>query len=320
MNAFKILALLTLTLTAGAGCDAEVVNDDDGGEVNVRSGSGGYGGVWLNTSSIGSQAFSEMDLTGALHDGVKAIGGQVKGPKNSWLAITKTEVVDGKLRVKVGQTTYTGAALVGARWQVLVVNDLGGSLLRDLWITEVDVISAKETRYTLQTHDDDGKVMFVCDADAMGSHAAAVIKDVTIDPDTADMAVRKNTVYVACVSGAVGKAITWGYRPWERSLAEFSTAVRMVRADYCFDGMSWTETGTKMQVKDRWNVNTFLSAAPPTEVVWTKTGIACLTQPRASTYQPAQVTCDGHVIPSCPANLTMSTYADTQFWTKLAPQ
>ncbi len=320
MNAFKILALLTLTLNAGAGCDAEVVLDEDGGEVEVRGGSGGYGGVWLNTSAIGSQPFSEMDLTGALHDGVKATGGQLKGPNNSWLAITKTEVVDGMLRVKVGKATYTGAALVGARWQVSVVNELGVTTPREIWITEVDVISAKETRYTLQTHDDDGELMFVCDADLMGSHAAAVIKDVTIDPDTADMAVRKNTVYVACVSGAVGKAITWGYRPWERSLAEFSAAVRMVRADYCFDGMSWTEAGTAMQVKDRWNVNTFLSAAPPTEVVWTKTGIACLTQPRASTYQPAQVTCNGQVIPSCPADLTMSTYADTQFWTKLAPQ
>ena len=55
-------------------------------------------------------------------------------------------------------------------------------------------------------------------------------------------------------------------------------------------------------------------------MVWTKTGIACLTQPRALTYSAAQVTCDGQPIPSCPANLGMSTFPDTQFWTKLAPQ
>ncbi len=94
----------------------------------------------------------------------------------------------------------------------------------------------------------------------------------------------------------------------------------MVRADYCYDGMSWTESGTALQLRDRWNINTFVSASAPTEVVWTKTGVACLTQPRALTYSAEQITCNGKAIPSCPANLTMTAYADTQFWTKLPPQ
>lgn len=320
MHAFKILALLMLTLNAGAGCDDAVELDDGGHEIAVRAGSGGYGGVWLNTSAIGSQPFSELDLTGALHDGVRALGGQIKGPNNSWVPVTKVEIIDGTLRVKAGQSFYSGAALVGARWQLALVDGQGVEDPREIWIAAVEVISAKESRYTFQTYDDEGQVSYLCDADAVGSHAAALIKDVTIDPFTADMAPRKHTAYLACVSGAVGKAITWGYRPWERSLGEFATAVRVVRADYCFDGMSWTENGTAMQVKDRWHINTFLSAAPPTEVVWTKTGIACLTQPRALTYSPEQVTCDGKAIPSCPANVSMSTFPDTQFWTKLAPQ
>ncbi len=320
MHAFKILALITLSLNVGAGCDVEVDQDGVEGVINGRSGSGGYGGVWLNTSAIGSQPFSEMDLTGALHDGVQVTGVQVKGPNNTWIKADKTEVVDGTLRIKVGKTVYAGAQLVGARWQVNLVNDEGVATPRQLWISAVDVISAKEARYTFQTHDDDGQVMHLCDTDVQGSHGAAVIKDVTIDPFTADMAPRKETAYFACTSGAVGKAVTWGYRPWERSLAEFATAVRMVRADYCFDGMSWTQSGTALQLKDRWNINTFVSAAAPTEVVWTKTGIACLTQPRALTYSAEQITCNGKAIPSCPAKLTMTTYADTQFWTKLPPQ
>jgi len=320
MYARNILAILTLSLTVVAGCDAEVLEDGGEGGTDLRSGSGGYGGVWLNTSAIGSQPFSEMDLSGALHDGVQVTGVELKGANNSWILADKTEVVDGTLRIKVGKAVYSGAALVGARWQVNLVNEQGVVVPREIWITEVNVISPKEARYTFQTNDDDGQVMYLCDADTLGSHGAAVIKDVTIDPFTADMAPRKATAYFACTSGAVGKAVTWGYRPWERTLAEFATAVRVVRADYCYDGMSWTEPGTALQLKDRWSINTFLSAAPPTEVVWTKTGIACLTQPRASTYTPAMVTCDGQAIPSCPANLTMSTFADTQFWTKLPPQ
>lgn len=320
MYARNILAMLTLSLTVGAGCDVEVLEDGGEGSTGLRSGSGGYGGVWLNTSAIGSQPFSEMDLAGALHDGVQVTGVKVKGANNSWILADKTEVADGTLRIKVGKAVYTGAALVGARWQINLVNEQGVVVPREIWIAEVQVISPKEARYTFQTHDDDGQVTYLCDADTLGSHSAAVIKDVTIDPFTADMAPRKDTAYFACTSGAVGKAVTWGYRPWERTLAEFATAVRVVRADYCYDGMSWTESGTALQLKDRWNINTFVSAAPPTEVVWTKTGIACLTQPRASTYTAAMVTCDGQAIPSCPVNLTMTTFADTQFWTKLPPQ
>ena len=222
MYARNILAILTLSLTVGAGCDVEVL--EDGGEASTvkRSGSGGYGGVWLNTSAIGSQPFSEMDLAGALHDGVQVTGVKVKGANNSWILADKTEVADGTLRI----------------------NEQGVMVPREIWIAEVHVISAKEARYTFQTHDDDGQVTYLCDADTLGSHSAAVIKDVTIDPFTADMAPRKATAYFACTSGAVGKAVTWGYRPWERTLAQFATAVRVVRADYCYDGMSWTENGT----------------------------------------------------------------------------
>ena len=123
MYARNILAILTLSLTVGAGCDVEVL--EDGGEASTvkRSGSGGYGGVWLNTSAIGSQPFSEMDLAGALHDGVQVTGVKVKGANNSWILADKTEVADGTLRIKVGKTVYSGAALVGARWQINLVND-----------------------------------------------------------------------------------------------------------------------------------------------------------------------------------------------------
>jgi len=320
MRAFKVLVLFTLSLDVGAGCDAAVGSDRAAGGVRGRGGSGGYGGVWLNTSAIGSQPFSEMDLGGALHDGVQVTGVEVKGPNDVWIAADKTEVVDGTLRIKAGKFVYTGAALVGARWHVNRVDEEGVVVPREIWIAEVQVISPKEARYVFQTHDDDDQVMYLCEADALGSHGAAVIKDVTIDPFTAAMAPRKKTAYFACTSGAVGKAITWGYRPWERSLAEFATAVRVVRADYCFDGMSWTEPGTTLQLKDRWHINTFLSAAATTEVVWTKKGIACLTQPRTLTYTPDQVTCNGKAIPSCPAKLCMATFPDTQFWTKLPPK
>ena len=91
----------------------------------------------------------------------------------------------------------------------------------------------------------------------------------------------------------------------------------MVRGDYCYDGISWTETGTALQVRDKYNVNGFLHVGVPTEAVWTKHHTACLSTPRSANYGAAQVTCDGQPLPTCPANLVMNTYSETLFWTKL---
>lgn len=318
MQTLKFLPLLTLSLALGVGCDPSAELDDEG-PISLRPGGGGSGGVYLNTSSIGSTPFSEMDLTGALHDGVRITGVKLLRPNNQWLWAERGEIKDGNLRAKVGKTYYVGQDLVGSRWMIELVDAQGAVTPKELWISGITVISPKETRYTFQTTDDLGQAQYLCEADSAGLHTAVAIKDVTIDPFTGDMAPRLNTMYFGCTSGAVGKAAVWGYKPWERTLAEFAAAVRMVRADYCFDGMSWTSTGTSLQVKDRWSINDFVSTAEPTEVVWTRTGVACITQPRVLTYAAEQVTCDGQPIPACPANLTMTTYMDAQYWTRLAP-
>src|SRR5688500_16349430 len=59
----------------------------------------------------------------------------------------------------------------------------------------------------------------------------------------------------ACTSGAIGKCVRFGYKPWKtlngRSLHEHHLAcVRMVRADYCGDGRSHTKDGMWIDVYD----------------------------------------------------------------------
>jgi hypothetical protein len=330
MNAQALLPLMILSaVTLAVGCD-ETEAADDPGEVSLRPGSGTYGGVWLNTSSIGATEFSELDLKGLVHDGVRFTGAKLLRPGNVWLKVTGGEVVDGNLRAKVGKAVYQGADLVGSRWQLnLVDNDGDGDALDDdgaeapveLWITGYTQISAKESRYVFETHDALGNVAPLCEADSAGLRTVVPIKDITVDPMTGDITTRKDTIYLACTSGAVGKAITWGYRPWERTLAEFEVATRMVRADYCYDGMPWTENGTHLQVRDKWDINTFLRDADPTEVVWTGTGVGCVNQPRNPAYAAPQVTCDGAPLPACPTDISMASYADTMFWTKVdAPE
>jgi hypothetical protein len=52
--------------------------------------------------------------------------------------------------------------------------------------------------------------------------------------------------------GAVAKCVDMGYKPWASSTydREHQSCVRMVRADYCGNGISWTQDGMLIDVED----------------------------------------------------------------------
>ncbi len=62
---------------------------------------------------------------------------------------------------------------------------------------------------------------------------------------------------VTCSSGAVGKCVRFGYKPWATGpdgtllWAHHQACVRMMRADYCGDGRSFTRDGTLIDLYDR---------------------------------------------------------------------
>src|SRR5205814_7622470 len=86
---------------------------------------------------------------------------------------------------------------------------------------------------------------------------------------------------LACETGAIGKCVQWGYRPWEarggRSLAELHQAcTRMARADYCGDGRSHTSENTTIDYYDELGVQSPARAdrgpAHPFEAAWAPDG------------------------------------------------
>lgn len=59
----------------------------------------------------------------------------------------------------------------------------------------------------------------------------------------------------ACQGGAIAKCVLWGYRPWASlngvSLAPYhQSCTRLVRADYCGDGKSYTQAGNRINLYD----------------------------------------------------------------------
>jgi hypothetical protein len=52
--------------------------------------------------------------------------------------------------------------------------------------------------------------------------------------------------------GAIAKCVDQGYKPWVSATYDrtHQSCVRMVRADYCGNGISWTQNGTQIDVED----------------------------------------------------------------------
>ena len=110
---------------------------------------------------------------------------------------------------------------------------------------------------------------------------------------------------VTCSSGAIGKCVRFGYKPWKRlpdgtALWDYHQAcVRMMRADYCGDGQSFTRDGTLIDLYDRLAIQ----KDEPTpsmrfEAGWGKDGATCTARVRI----PEKVTLE-ELARRCPGRL-----------------
>jgi hypothetical protein len=94
---------------------------------------------------------------------------------------------------------------------------------------------------------------------------------------------------LTCTAGAIGKCVRFGYKPWKtgpagESLWQYHQAcTRMVRADYCGDGTSWTRDGTPIDYFDRLNINSpDRDQGMSFEAAWAANGAICVAHTRIS--------------------------------------
>jgi ADYC domain len=112
---------------------------------------------------------------------------------------------------------------------------------------------------------------------------------------------RQHSVRIACTAGAQGKCVMRGYAPWRhtatgRSLRPyFDACVRMMRADYCGDGRSFTTEGRRVDAWDDAGVRPRSSNASRVEAAWSASGPVCLARSRAPDVFPLR-----DVLDACP--------------------
>ena len=91
------------------------------------------------------------------------------------------------------------------------------------------------------------------------------------------------TFTLTCTAGAIGKCVRFGYKPWKKTpdgvslWAYHEACTRMVRADYCGDGRSWTKDGTPIDLYDRLAVQREdLNDGMEFEAAWGVDGAHCI--------------------------------------------
>lgn len=114
-----------------------------------------------------------------------------------------------------------------------------------------------------------------------------------------------STFALTCSAGAIGKCVRLGYKPWGTlpdgaSLRDYHQAcVRLLRADYCGDGRSFTRDGTPVDLYDQLGIQKD-AAAPGMrfEAGFGPDGATCVARPRI----PENVSLD-ELARRCPARL-----------------
>ena len=128
----------------------------------------------------------------------------------------------------------------------------------------------------------------LCEAAPDGTRAAYPIAGRAL-PDGTLAPGGEGEMEIVCSSGAQGKCLQLGYRPWSRLpdgsaiLPAFNACVRMMRADYAGRGTPKTRDGTSVYVFDKLGIRrSHSNDVLEFEAGWDEHGAVCVRHPRVS--------------------------------------
>lgn len=300
-----------------SGCVEALADDEWGDEaIEARDGGSTTCPVWrcgFNSAEVNGRAIRELNLDGLANaEGVRIVG--FVPPALGLLSLQKFElgVEKGALVARSAQgTTLRGAQLIGATILVqspgsllpLPITVLGHQKI-DSWAEGAPQVST----YALVYPDLNALigVRNVCTGDLLDvlTSAVTVIGGETYDLETKTIQADKpRWLTLACAGSAAAKLQLMNYGPQSdfdgaghpASLAQRQATLRMITADYCGTGHSYTQNGTPLHWENA--AGTVVSAGElgAMEAVWSAGGALCLEAQRLAS---AEVACD---LPACDA-------------------
>jgi hypothetical protein len=251
----------------------------------------------LNGENLNGENLNGENLNGP-NPGVFTIWTSLEGVTLNGVAMDSTSLAASVFGGTIGAASYSGTDFAGAQFTAMRGNNVPVTLrivsvvppaTGDVWNYFVEYYDQDDDEWYAICHDPSGPIAAIplngtwdhhFGTPTGGSH--------TDDPTKFTFACRRK--------GALAKCVDDGYRPWashgDAPLAPYHQAcVRMIRADYCGDGISYTTNGRLVNLYDNLGIQTDTNPWN-VEAEWMPSGARCLTTHRrasrpVSCYDPS---------------------------------
>jgi hypothetical protein len=248
-----------------------------------------------NASTVNSSQIPELNLAGAVNDDGVGFSAAL-GPDGRKYRLT---VKDGEfVAYSPGGPVAEGEKMVG--WSLLVTINGKADQVQILGYQAGPV-----SQYALAMRDGEGVMKNICPsfADSPSEPASTLIFGERYDFETKEViAEQESWVNFACRGEALFKMKAMGYVPDETKAIHRQATLKMLTADYCGSGHSFTEDGTPLIMQN--NEGTIGKDAGElggeVEALWNEYGALCLTTPRLASLDEIAEHC---TLPVCDEEL-----------------
>ena len=278
-----------------------------------------FNGVTFNGLSFNGVTFNGIKFNGIKFNGVSFNGSGYNAGTYSGTSTATATLSSSQLTVTDSSgRTRSGSDLIGVKFSGQLDN---GTTIP----VRIDSVSYDSTtrlyQYAISLGADNGTWVPLCGTTS-GVAVTAVPIEGNYDAVSGDYTPDNDMFTFACTNAALGKCIVWGYKPWSSSqecksksdcknqpLAEWHAAcTRMVRADYCGDGVPHTRNGTSINIWDVFGIQTQATTGWEMEAEWTADGAECI---RHTRWVQADTTIPGtdlaYVQAHCPKRLAANS-------------
>jgi hypothetical protein len=231
-------------------CTACAVNPADEEVESVQQDVTSYNGTSLNGTSLNGTSLNGTSLNGTSLNGTSLNGTSLNGTSLNGTSLNGTSLVG---------STWTGAASNGATVPLRIDSAVQGPAPNDdVWFYGVSYQTADGTWSPLCGADTEGEAIAV--PGVWGANA-------TYAPSSTQFT-------WACRHKTIAKCVELGYKTWNGYATQMASCVRLLRADYCGDGSSYTLNGTLLNLYDNVGVQADTESWD-IEAGWTPNGAIC---------------------------------------------
>ncbi|UQA59432.1 ADYC domain-containing protein [Polyangium aurulentum] len=294
--------------------------------------------AWAGGCSPDERGFEEEETPEATRAALASGNGtSVNGTSVNGTSINGTSINGTSINgTSINGTTLNGTLLVGFSLGGLMIKGMAfvgtqmnahlddGSVIK-VRIDAIDLTADPEIfLYTVKYRDKaDGKWKSICGNEPSGQPRRAIplrgIWDYSEATPTGGSHIDSSSLFTfACEGSTLAKCVNLGYKPWkvvteckkpgschDVSLSEVHQAcVRMVRADYCGDGMSHTTNGISINLWDSFKIQKPKPGEPGqwvSEAEWSPGGAICI-----DGYRFHEEAAKGYVELRCPERIDAS--------------